>query len=390
MTTFSLPLNDAGSGIANITPAVALGSPTPTFTRATPAWTINSAGIHVQVASGQPRSYYRPDTLVYQGYLSEWASTNICLWSNDMTNAVWAKTNMTTAFTSVAPDNSANSASRCTATAANATCLQTITSTSTQKPFSLWVKRITGTGNFEVTAGNGVYVVVPTTANWTKVEAAQTQLNPVVGFRIATSGDAFDIWCCQEESNTSNPNFSTSPIPTTTAPVTRNEDILTYLKAGNASQVEGTLFCRASIISSGLATNQPYIIGTNSNDVALNIRGSTSVASFDGVSLASATTGAFVLNRYVSTWKNTANKKTGAISTLGTGNAYNANGIFSGASFGVGNGVGGTKALNGCVRDLEIDNLQLNDTDLLNLLTTGLFPATPIPIFMSQYRRRTA
>lgn len=48
---------------------------------------------------------YDPSTLVLRGYPFWQASTNLCLWSEDLTNAAWTKTNCTiTSNSTVAPD----------------------------------------------------------------------------------------------------------------------------------------------------------------------------------------------------------------------------------------------------------------------------------------------
>ena len=75
-----IPFNDLGSGVVDTT--LSRGFGTPTFTRATSAWTILSGGTLGLVASGSARSYYSPGG-IYQGYLSEIASTNLVLQSQD-------------------------------------------------------------------------------------------------------------------------------------------------------------------------------------------------------------------------------------------------------------------------------------------------------------------
>ena len=61
------------------------------------------------------------------GIWVEQSRTNSVLWSRDLTNAVWVKTNITAVKTVTGLDNLANSASNITATATNATILQPIT-----------------------------------------------------------------------------------------------------------------------------------------------------------------------------------------------------------------------------------------------------------------------
>jgi hypothetical protein len=163
------------------------------------------------------------------GYLAEESKTNLLLYSNDWTNAAWVKTTMTTALTSTGPDGITNSATRITASAGNALCLQTYVAAASTRTFSVWVKRITGTGAFELAQDGATFTAKTTTTAWTQVELSASQLNAVVGVRVVTNGDAFDVWCGQFEAG----SIATSPIPTTTVAVTRQEDALTYLSAGN-------------------------------------------------------------------------------------------------------------------------------------------------------------
>ncbi len=159
------------------------------------------------------------------GVLIEEARTNLCLRSNDFTNASWTKSNMTTALTATGPDGVANSASTLTATAGNATALQAITSASATRITSMFVKRRTGTGNIDITQNNGTnWTTVTVTSEWTRVSLASATLtDPTVGIRIVTSGDAVDVAYFQHEVGA----FVTSPIVTGSGSVTRAVDNIT-------------------------------------------------------------------------------------------------------------------------------------------------------------------
>jgi hypothetical protein len=209
------------------------------------------------------------------GYQAEGARTNLLLWSNDLTNAAWVKTTMTTAFTSTGPDGTANSATRVTASAGNALCLQTIVAAASSRTSSFWVKRITGSGNFQLTQDGAAFTTVTTTAGWTKVELNASILNATVGFRIVTNGDAFDIWCGGFEAGA----FSSSPTPTTTVAVARNADVLSYVSASNWDSTTGTAYCEA-LARVGLAA---YFISSFSGagGIPLRVNGAT-VSIYDG------------------------------------------------------------------------------------------------------------
>lgn len=166
---------------------------------------------------------YDSVTLSY-GLLIEPVATNLALQSSDFTNASWTKSNMSTSQTATGPDGVANSATILTATAGNATALQAITSASSSRITSMWVKRRTGSGNIDITQNNGTnWTTVTVTASWTRVNLdAATLTDPTVGIRIVTSGDAVDVFGFQHETDT----VVTSTIPTTTTTVTRAADII--------------------------------------------------------------------------------------------------------------------------------------------------------------------
>ena len=143
---------------------------------------------------------------------------------------IWTPSNLTTAKTATGPDGVANSASTLTATAGNATALQAITSASSSRLTSVYIKRRTGTGNIDLTQDNGsTWTTVTVTSAWTRVSiVAVTSTNPTVGIRIVTSGDEVDVYAFQHETGT----VVTSPIITYAAAVTRAVDtfyILTNL-----------------------------------------------------------------------------------------------------------------------------------------------------------------
>lgn len=199
-----------------------------TLNRASVATRINPSGFIESVASGIPRIEHVLGTGVRRGVLLEESRVNIVLWCSDLTNAVWVKTNITTAQTATGPDNAANSATTITASAANGTCLQTITNASVNRWQSSYVKRVTGSGGVDMTMDGGTtWVAITLTGAWARVNIPnQTVLNPVVGFRLATSGDAISVYGVQNESVSAG-GAPTSLIQTTTATVTRATENIT-------------------------------------------------------------------------------------------------------------------------------------------------------------------
>lgn len=91
-----------------------------------------------------------------QGILVEESRTNSITWSNDLTNAAWLKNaNITTALNVTGPDGVANSATRLTASAADAIVYFPITAASAARSSQAMLQRITGTGTISITQGQG-------------------------------------------------------------------------------------------------------------------------------------------------------------------------------------------------------------------------------------------
>ena len=171
-----------------------------------------------------PRFDYDPSTLAPRGLLVEEARTNVALYSRDMTNAAWVKSSITAALNQTGLDGVANSASSITASGANGTILQTVTLASSQRFYSAYVKRITGSGAVSMTTDNGTtWTAITVTGSWTQVSIpAQTVTNPVFGFKLATNGDAIAVDCNQNEGGA----FATSAIITTSTSVQRTADVI--------------------------------------------------------------------------------------------------------------------------------------------------------------------
>jgi len=213
-----------------------VGSGTPTLTRAgNTATRVNSSGLIETVNADLPRfdySFTSVGTLL--GLLVEEARTNVVLHNRDMSNAAWTKgATMTAAKDQTGVDGSANSASSLTGGAVTATntVLQSITLASSARFQTAYVKRLVGTGTIEMTMDNGstwTDVTSQISTSWARISiASQTIADPVVGFRITTSGDKIAVDFFQNE----NGAFATSAIPTAGATVTRAADVITLATA---------------------------------------------------------------------------------------------------------------------------------------------------------------
>ena len=147
--------------------------------------------------------------LGYNAALGVWgpivnpSGENLALYGGDATNAAWSKTNITPTLQtgSLSDAGAANGHTLLTATDANGTCLQAITSGSAARVTKIWLARETGSGTIQITQNNGsTWTTVSLTSNPQPFDiAAATLANPIIGIRIATSGDAVRLYRTQHQ-----------------------------------------------------------------------------------------------------------------------------------------------------------------------------------------------
>lgn len=253
------------------------------------SYATTSKGLLVPFAANTPR-------ITDQGLLVEQGSTNTALYSRDMTQASWVAVNMTTALNAVGADGVANSATTLTATAGNATILQALTIGSAAETYSVYLKRVSGTGTINISENGGSSWTACTinSTSFTRCSVEATLANPSVGIQIVTNGDVIIADFNQNEALA----FPTSPIPTTTTSVTRNLDKVFWTVPG------WTNFSVASFFFQSLWQATPTSIGLEG-----------SVVSQNGFTLSNTTGGS--VRAGVSQFNTTGNGNNG-----GTGTAY--------------------------------------------------------------------
>lgn len=248
-----------------------------TFTRSgNTANQFNSSGLLIPAAANVPRfDYGFPSSTALQGLLVEQASTNLALQCRDLTQAVWAATTMTTALATVGIDGVSNSATVLTATAGNATILQTVTQAATAATYSVFLKRISGSGAVNITQNGGTTwsSALLLSGVWQRFLVEASTLNPVFGIRVVTNGDVIAVDYNQFEIVTSSTTGATSPILTTTVPVTRNEDVLKGLTFPWYNANFGAFTLEVIPQVGGFGSNSPNFVslndGTSNNRITM-------------------------------------------------------------------------------------------------------------------------
>lgn len=149
-----------------------------------------------------------------------------------VSGAIWLRNNTTTAKTATGIDGVANAATTITASSSNGTAIQYISLASGSRTGSVYLKRITGTGNVQVTLDGSTWSTVDLSNGlWNRIVLSGTVTNPCVGVLLATNGDAVAMDYAQVEDGA----FVTSPILTTTATATRAVDSATMANINSNS-----------------------------------------------------------------------------------------------------------------------------------------------------------
>lgn len=133
------------------------------------------------------------------------ASVNLLTFSQEFDNSAWVKTSTSVSANSFVAPDATTGADTITASGANGTALQSYTASATPYTFSIWLRRLTGSGNVQLTVDGTTYVTVAVTSDWTRFS---TTLTPSAGtrsagIRIVTSADAVYAWGAMLEAGSS-------------------------------------------------------------------------------------------------------------------------------------------------------------------------------------------
>jgi hypothetical protein len=157
------------------------------------------------------------------------AEENLLLRSQDY-SATWTVTSLTPVTGKTAPD-ATSTATEFTSTAADAVLTQGYTAIAGEYTFSVFLRRVTGTGDIQIAADNGTWTTRAITSSWARYEVTQTVTAgaKTAGIRIVTSGDAIEVWGAQLEQRSTFTLYT----PTTTQAITNYIPTLLTAPAGS-------------------------------------------------------------------------------------------------------------------------------------------------------------
>jgi hypothetical protein len=370
--SFNLPLNDLGNGIVNTVPAQSSGSAVVTFTRASVAWTKMASGLWGQVATGIARAVYLGrDTAVgaYGGYWSEPAGVQLVTPTvsiRDMTDPSWVAVGITPTKTATGIDGVPNACTTLTCTAPGGTILQTLVAAATARTYSVFLRRVSGSGTIVIQQGATTLDVTAqlNSVTKTRVQLNASVLNAAYGIIMGSAADVIEADFNQFEALNA-AQFASSPMAATGA--ARAMDVLTYPIAGNLDSTQGTCYAELSTNWTAAPGTSPAV-GFTDGDAALFVGTgglSTVIRAFDGVNTptkAGLTDMSTSVRKRVSSW--------GANGLVVTGDgAAPTVAAFSGtmgsgsSTIGIGtSGVG--SFLNGTLKNIKIFPMQLTSAQI--------------------------
>ena len=145
-------------------------------------------------------------------------------------SATWTAASLTPVTGRTAPDGTATG-TEFTASGANGTLTQAVTAIAADYTFSVWLRRVTGSGNIDISAhSGGTWVTQTITSSWARYTVTQTLTagTRTPGIRIVTSGDQIEVWGAQLEQRSA----ATAYTPTTTQAVVNYVPTLLTAPAG--------------------------------------------------------------------------------------------------------------------------------------------------------------
>lgn len=293
---------------------------TVTWTRTSSAYCLKSTGEWVSVAANQPRLATvggRP------ALLAEPAATNLVLYNRDLSNAAWTRTNLTCTKTGTGIDGLSNSASLCTADAANGQALQSVTY-SANGALSFFVKRVTGSGNIQWTMDGTTFTTLtssncrkttdfatstPSSSYWVRCNLTLTgaPTTKTIGLRLATSGDQIltDMW----QAEVSSILTPTSPIETAGTSATRTAEVGTFSAPAGYSATVGCMRLTLTSPQTGAPASGQWLRSSTSTAtfIAGSSGGSYAASDTASTTLISGNFTAWTAKSFATRWNQSGN-----------------------------------------------------------------------------------
>ena len=192
------------------------------------------------------------------------------------TNTNWVDSNITRTSTNNTDPFGGLTALQITASAANGSITNAVASpalASANRAFSIYLRRVTGTGNIQYTMDGGTtWTTQAITGSWVRYTFNATSATSV-GIRIATSGDAIELWGAQVEAGTGATTYAVTTTASSTIPQTLYVPMvlaeLTFAYNATAGSIPNAdfdgarrFFFSSVAASSGVPTVNVYSPGT--------------------------------------------------------------------------------------------------------------------------------
>jgi len=172
-----------------------------------------------------PRFDYDPSTLSARGLLIEGSTTNRVLYSQTFATTGagtphWTEQHITRNSTNNTDPAGGSTALRITTSNPTGTLLNNVNLASAQRTFSIYLRRVSGTGNVELTLDGGTtWTAQSITSSWARYSITATS-TANVGVRVVANGDSIELWGAQVEDGAG----ASSYIQTGTSTVQRAAD----------------------------------------------------------------------------------------------------------------------------------------------------------------------